>query len=634
MHMKNLLYLVLILILTSFVYADFDAISSYGQVRLCQGSAFSDEITVTNTDDKAHLYAVQTGEWSSADIVNFELAPLEQANIKNIIAAPADAELGEYTAETRILEDTGAVKALKQTVNLEDCTTTVTIDENSFSNCQCTPTLYKFKIKNNADIDQTYDISVNLSTELYTVSAEQIDVKPGQEFPVFVYVVMPCEELGDFTFDFIADSEKGVMVVPFDLNIRECYDLGVTPGQPDFEEFTAGSGSYEFCIDGTYLMPIKLENLGELDDVYAIKLDYEFINTSKYSVFLNPEESDVIYIQSQAPEGSYNFSIIIDSEHVAVDLPVTMDIVNCSARKSIPTATQTLVTIFLVVLLLVLVVFAYLLFSGKSEKQAKLIESKWNWSLTWKIIVGIAVLVLLILFIIYLPEIKAGLSWLWNIIFNFVKLYWIYFLIGLVAFIMIVLYYWRSGKDKLTTAWFWGIVGLVVLFLVMSLCFFTGICGFVQPDYVNQTNDTGLVESSTVYVWKKNAVEEIDLSDYISNPDKDELEIIVTPVENISIEIHGMSIKLIPEQDFFGERTINFIADDGRGGRAISPDITLIVLNEETTRWDPVVDFMKKYTNYVMAVIFIIVIAVILMVLKISSPKKKTVLVRKKKIKK
>jgi len=145
--MTKYLYLVLILLLSSLVYADFDAISTYGQVRICQDSEFSDEITVTNKDDRSHLYAVQTTGWSSADPINFELSELQQQTVTNVIKVPNATELGEYDIETTILEDTGATKVLKQKISVEDCTTTIN-EELQYSNCQCTPTLIKFWSRN------------------------------------------------------------------------------------------------------------------------------------------------------------------------------------------------------------------------------------------------------------------------------------------------------------------------------------------------------------------------------------------------------------------------------------------------------------------------------------------------------
>ncbi len=209
----------------------------------------------------------------------------------------------------------------------------------------------------------------------------------------------------------------------------------------------------------------------------------------------------------------------------------------------------------------------------------------------------------------------------------------------------IVLERYPSEKGMRGGMWmFMIVIVIVVFFLVSSLCFFTTVCRNVGLDIniinsVNATNQTQMnetagyiFENSTVYIWNKNKVKKIDLSQYIINEDDVALQYIFTPVGNITVQVSGEGVvTLTPDRGWFGHRLMNFIIDDGRGNRVISPDINLYVLDVDKTPLDRVKDFLAAYMIYFIIGLLLIVIAVILLVLFVNKPgKKKKILVRRK----
>ena len=57
----------------------------------------------------------------------------------------------------------------------------------------------------------------------------------------------------------------------------------------------------------------------------------------------------------------------------------------------------------------------------------------------------------------------------------------------------------------------------------------------------------------------------------------DALNFTVTNTTHIKIEVVNTKLVLTPEQGWTGTETIRITADDGKGGVATTPDITLVV---------------------------------------------------------
>jgi len=619
-----LLNIVFLLLLTTIAAADFTAVSQYSELRVCKDSYYDDYITVTNNGPQARQYLLQ-----GASPKTFVVEPGQAFDVPNRVLG--DYAVGTYDIQTLISDDTGNAKILKQQLEVIDCTTSIDIEQNSFSNCECTPTLYLFKIYNNANIAQNYSISVNLDRELYTLSAENVEVAPGQSFPVYVYAVLPCGELGMRELEFTAESGLGKATAPFYLEVRECYSYELETGKPEFGKFEPQGQSYRFCIDGSYVMPVQIANTGEVANNFSLSLDTNIANLSSGMLEIAAGGKKVAYIESDAPEGLYNITLDIDAAHGQDKaMRLSLEVVNCSKTPIESPLKQRLYMWVVILALIILILFIITLVKPRQKREEPEVADRAPLPWKWILIVALIIALIAVLFL-FRSSIWGWLVSTWHSIWAFILLYWVYFVIGLVIMGLIILFYWGSGRT-IKMVWFWVIIGLIVLFLVLSLCFFTGFCGFVQPNPVNETNATVYVESSTVYIWKKDTVETIDMSRYLDDPDEDEIELLATPVDNISVEIEGLKVRLIPEEGFFGQRTVNFIADDKRGGRAVSPDITLVILDEEATRWDPVMEFLSRYVNYIIFLVFILLIAAILLVLKITKPRKaKRVVVRRKK---
>jgi len=176
------------------------------------------------------------------------------------------------------------------------------------------------------------------------------------------------------------------------------------------------------------------------------------------------------------------------------------------------------------------------------------------------------------------------------------------------------------------------VIGILVLFLVALIFFLTGLNNAVEPEkppsILNQT------EIKTVFEWHKNQKFALNLSKYTIDVDDEQLTYKVTPTSNITIQVDGEMVVFIPDRDFTGERVINFIAEDSKGGRAYSPDILLSVKEKDTfpaSLYSWIKRFFMKSINYVILSAVLIVVIVILLILRVKEARRFKALVIKSK---
>lgn len=120
-------------------------------------------------------------------------------------------------------------------------------------------------------------------------------------------------------------------------------------------------------------------------------------------------------------------------------------------------------------------------------------------------------------------------------------------------------------------------------------------------------------EGIPVQVWDEDTVHIINLSKYFSDPDEDELVFKNSELENFIVEYEGGTAKIKPKRNWFGEETVVFTADDGKGANVSSNEVKLVVRDvEEPPRTQQIKEFFSEYSDYIMMGILILVIVILL----------------------
>ncbi len=143
-------------------------------------------------------------------------------------------------------------------------------------------------------------------------------------------------------------------------------------------------------------------------------------------------------------------------------------------------------------------------------------------------------------------------------------------------------------------------------------------------------------DTDTIKIIEQGSSKTFSIADMVSDPDSDDLTFRHTPVNNVSIQIDEFGeVTVTPDPGWTGITTVSFIADDGKGGVAYSPDFFFIVKEkQEQTLWQRFLVWLVVNLNLLIVLITaIIVIIIIAFILKTQKPreKKRVLLVKKKK---
>jgi hypothetical protein len=119
--------------------------------------------------------------------------------------------------------------------------------------------------------------------------------------------------------------------------------------------------------------------------------------------------------------------------------------------------------------------------------------------------------------------------------------------------------------------------------------------------------------SSSLYIkWNKNTQKTIDLANYFTDPDEQNLTFDYESLENISIKIQGSIVTLTPDKDWFGVNEQIFSASDSEGGETLSDIFVLHVENKEENPVEKARSFIKMYRLYVAFALILLFILVAL----------------------
>jgi hypothetical protein len=539
----------------------------------------------------------------------------------------------------------------------------VDIDNYSWSNCPCTPTRYEFFVTNPGATVETYDLSVDTSASYYSISSRSIDIPARGKAPVYVFVNLPCEQTGSHTYHFMASARGSgyKSSTPFYLTIREsCYSYDLTLGNPYLVNQNRNATYKEtrykiWCVNDTLAIPVGVVNTGELKNSYSITTRGSLAPETVVRQLTSKNGTTIIFLVNLSEKGSRSVMIdaLSDLGKVRKTLEIALNVNECVNGSVVLPATAPvrnlsryligaiIVIAILLLALLVLLVLKRAKNTGKEKEAAGETDTRRKSPTAVVIMLFIVILAIAYLFvrlIWYLmhklwPVVQSAASLLWQ--------YWIGIAIAVVLLIVLI-YLWRreraftTGK---TLRHFVVVVCIAVLFLAAALCFYTELCRPIGVQMMNETVNVSNVsvinaDSATTIIWNKNRDKTYDLREYVTDANDDTLTFTATPVNNITVTIgNDGTVLLRPEPGWSGERVVNFIADDGKGGRAYSPDITLVVLDQEDPFygpvWNPLRNFVLENINYfLLALVFIVVLIIFLILQTKEQPKK--VLVRRK----
>jgi PGF-pre-PGF domain-containing protein len=164
-----------------------------------------------------------------------------------------------------------------------------------------------------------------------------------------------------------------------------------------------------------------------------------------------------------------------------------------------------------------------------------------------------------------------------------------------------------AGKARKSAAWSWVLSIFILLILIggsYALTFFA--TPQVVPAIVPGTK--GIAPQ----YWPMNTDHTLALSTWFVDPDNDTLAYTYTPVQDIIVTVTNSVATFSPNKDFLGERTIQFTASDGKGGKVKSNEVRLVVYQPPTpTPLGMIGTFCTQYLLYI-AIVAVVLVVIIL----------------------
>jgi len=164
-------------------------------------------------------------------------------------------------------------------------------------------------------------------------------------------------------------------------------------------------------------------------------------------------------------------------------------------------------------------------------------------------------------------------------------------------------------KQGIAPGWGFLALAIVLLALILGGAWYLATLGLQGTEQVPPTT-----EGIPPQTWPEDTRHTVDLGQYFNDPDGDPLHYSYTPVPNIVITISGDVATLTPEQDWTGTRTVVFTADDRKGGKVSSNEVTLTVIEApEPTFWTNVRQGFETYAGYIVLGIILLVVLIVIL---------------------
>ncbi len=304
---------------------DFRA-SSVNQVELCPCSNQAYIINVENTGTTASRYAVIAGknisEWLSFKPGKFSLAPKQKASFSVLVNSECNIE-GSFNSEIFISTEKGLAKSIKQKINFKECydynlekgealdanakAFFSSYEEDSYLVCKGDKKTIPILIENQENFANRYFIKLD-APNWATLNLEKTQLEGKKSGLVLAALDTSNAEEGKYNFNLDSITELGKVQrkKTFDVNVAECYSLGVEIGKE--EDVICGGEIKNYGVE--------IKNKGALDRAVLFSIEgAEWASAGNNSLLVQSGQSRTGFlILNPGKDISGKFSIGINAE--------------------------------------------------------------------------------------------------------------------------------------------------------------------------------------------------------------------------------------------------------------------------------------------------------------------------------
>jgi len=319
------LLLLLILPLSPLVSADFTIESQLETNSVCPSNTIIINEIITSDSDSSYSVSVSgsASQFTTAVPSGFFLNSGQKQSVFLYITPSSRINPGSYTLDVQVTSQ-GNTKTVSHSIIVENChRTTIAIEPVSQKSCSCEERAIKLTISNAGNYLENYRLSAEGPLASYvTLSSSSFSLVSSQSIEVMAYVKTPCNVFGDYDLNFKvnADSRYAETEAASKLELIPCYDYSI------FSE----KNFYDLCENQKISIPIKITNVGTVENTYTIKTTGpSWIISDQKSLKISPNQEKTSNLVAQPPlktQGNFSSSVEILSEKGAISKKIDLDL--------------------------------------------------------------------------------------------------------------------------------------------------------------------------------------------------------------------------------------------------------------------------------------------------------------------
>ena len=328
MNNKNSLILFIFLLIINSVNA-FDLVSvSEKEKSVCPSSTILLNAKVIGTGNFNVNADGSASKWATVVPQGFILNN-EAKLIYSYITPKFDTNPGLYDLNLMVTSG-NEVKNINYKINVPDCHNLEITGTASKSICGCNSDVYEFTISNNGIYQESYEIEVNgKAASWIKLNQNSLTLTPGESKTIYASLNAPCgSDFGENKFTVTVRSLISNSIASFDSNVivNSCFDFDVNAEK----EFLS------MCEHSSEVIPIKINNLAELDNNFDLKITGPaWANLHLSKLDLSSKNSGIINLilsPDYKVEGDFDININIKSKQskISKDVKVKVSIRKCN----------------------------------------------------------------------------------------------------------------------------------------------------------------------------------------------------------------------------------------------------------------------------------------------------------------
>src|SRR3989344_3900183 len=302
-----IILLILIILLSPSINAEFTATTEENEKTVCQGTT---GVFTVFVEGSGNINVNKEGTASSfTTIVPSGL--ILNSNKKPIfvyITPSSKVQPGTYNLDLKI-NDGSIEKIILLKVNVKDCTTFEILGITEKEVCGCESQQFEFEIKNTGIYQETYGLSIKGEAKGFIeLNKNEISLDPGKSSKVIAIVKAPCDIFGVKGFSLNVESKTSNSVAAIDntIKINNCFDYSAV----------ASTELVEMCEHTKEEVQLTIENTADKSNTYKVSIvGPAWANLEKNEISLSPKSKGIVSLlltPDYKVKGSFDIELRIE----------------------------------------------------------------------------------------------------------------------------------------------------------------------------------------------------------------------------------------------------------------------------------------------------------------------------------